>query len=169
MDRGAWRATVHGSQRVGHDWSDLTCMPVVNSPGPSPVFTCPGLWHGHVRRVMWAREALVGSWPGAAVLYGGQLLRCTLWCCQIFKAFLRSKEGRHLDFYAKFLECLWLIANFKSNVQDFIYLFIFCPFPGLLGGRLFLLPEAWVSLKEQWRKMHLDLHLGSATYELCRP
>ena len=22
MDRGAWRATVHGSQRVGHDRSD---------------------------------------------------------------------------------------------------------------------------------------------------
>ena len=24
MDRGAWRARVHGSQRVGHDWSDWT-------------------------------------------------------------------------------------------------------------------------------------------------
>ena len=23
MDRGAWRATVHRSQRIGHDWSDL--------------------------------------------------------------------------------------------------------------------------------------------------
>ena len=21
MDRGAWQATVHGSQRVGHDWA----------------------------------------------------------------------------------------------------------------------------------------------------
>ena len=26
-DRGAWWATVHGSQRVGHEWSDLTCVP----------------------------------------------------------------------------------------------------------------------------------------------
>ena len=26
MDRGAWWATVHKSQRVGHDWSDLVCM-----------------------------------------------------------------------------------------------------------------------------------------------
>ena len=25
MDRGAWRATVHGSQGVGHNWSDLAC------------------------------------------------------------------------------------------------------------------------------------------------
>ena len=25
MDRGAWRATVHRSQRIGHDWSDLAC------------------------------------------------------------------------------------------------------------------------------------------------
>ena len=25
MDRGAWRATVHGSQRVGHDQNDLAC------------------------------------------------------------------------------------------------------------------------------------------------
>ena len=25
MDRGAWWATVHGSQRVGHNWSDLAC------------------------------------------------------------------------------------------------------------------------------------------------
>ena len=24
MDRGAWRATVHGSQRVGHDWATDT-------------------------------------------------------------------------------------------------------------------------------------------------
>ena len=24
MDRGAWRATVHGSHRVGHDWSDFS-------------------------------------------------------------------------------------------------------------------------------------------------
>ena len=23
MDRGAWWATVHGSQRAGHNWSDL--------------------------------------------------------------------------------------------------------------------------------------------------
>ena len=26
MDRGAWWATVHGSQRVGLDWSDWACM-----------------------------------------------------------------------------------------------------------------------------------------------
>ena len=26
MDRGAWRATVHGLQRVGYDWSDFACM-----------------------------------------------------------------------------------------------------------------------------------------------
>ena len=25
MDRGAWRVTVHGATRVGHDWSDLQC------------------------------------------------------------------------------------------------------------------------------------------------
>ena len=25
MDRGAWRARVHGVQRVRHDWSDLAC------------------------------------------------------------------------------------------------------------------------------------------------
>ena len=25
MDRGAWWATIHGSQRVRHDWSDLAC------------------------------------------------------------------------------------------------------------------------------------------------
>ena len=24
MDRGAWQATVHGSQRVGHDWATFT-------------------------------------------------------------------------------------------------------------------------------------------------
>ena len=28
MDRGAWQATVHGSQRVGHDWSDLVLSAV---------------------------------------------------------------------------------------------------------------------------------------------
>ena len=26
MDRGAWWATVHRSQRVKHDWSDIACM-----------------------------------------------------------------------------------------------------------------------------------------------
>ena len=26
VDRVAWLGTVHGSQRVGHDWSDLACM-----------------------------------------------------------------------------------------------------------------------------------------------
>ena len=26
MDRGAWRGTVHGVARVGHDSSDLACM-----------------------------------------------------------------------------------------------------------------------------------------------
>ena len=26
MDRGAWWATSTGSQRVGHDWSELACM-----------------------------------------------------------------------------------------------------------------------------------------------
>ena len=28
MDRGAWRATIHGWQRVGHDWSNLARMQV---------------------------------------------------------------------------------------------------------------------------------------------
>ena len=27
-DRGAWRAAVHGSQRVGHDWRDSACTRV---------------------------------------------------------------------------------------------------------------------------------------------
>ena len=26
MDRGAWHATVQGSHRIGHDWSDLACI-----------------------------------------------------------------------------------------------------------------------------------------------
>ena len=28
LDRGAWRATVHGSQRVGHDWNNCARMQV---------------------------------------------------------------------------------------------------------------------------------------------
>ena len=30
MDRGAWRATVQGSQRVGHNRSDLACTQYIN-------------------------------------------------------------------------------------------------------------------------------------------
>ena len=30
MDRGAWRATVHGVTKVGHDWSALAHMHIVD-------------------------------------------------------------------------------------------------------------------------------------------
>ena len=39
MDRGAWRATIHGVARVGHD---LVIKP---PPPPTPVFW-PGKFHG---------------------------------------------------------------------------------------------------------------------------
>ena len=37
-DRGAWRATVHGSQRVGHGRSDSACMHA-DQGSPSQVFS----------------------------------------------------------------------------------------------------------------------------------
>ena len=39
MDRGAWRATVHGSQRVGHDWVTFTSSVQFSSVAQS----CPTL------------------------------------------------------------------------------------------------------------------------------
>ena len=31
MDRGAWWATIHGAQRVAHDWSNLACTTLLSS------------------------------------------------------------------------------------------------------------------------------------------
>ena len=45
MDRGAWWATVHGSQRVGHDWETntftLTFTPLCSAPPPTTNY-CAG-------------------------------------------------------------------------------------------------------------------------------
>ena len=41
-DRGAWRATVHGSRRVRHDWSDLACM---HTASLTSTLQEPGQWH----------------------------------------------------------------------------------------------------------------------------
>ena len=39
MDRGAWSATVHGSQRVGHDQGDLVCpFPTCSPAAPTCLF-----------------------------------------------------------------------------------------------------------------------------------
>ena len=59
MDWEAWRVTVHGSQRIGHDWSDLACM-----------------HEQHLKRVRWLSQSFwaweerrcKGAWdlPGSA-------------------------------------------------------------------------------------------------------
>ena len=48
MDRGAWRATYKGSQRVGHDWSDLAAA-VDKQLHPHSIF-CEALSWGHVHK-----------------------------------------------------------------------------------------------------------------------
>ena len=47
MDRGAWRATVHGSQRVGYDWCDLAAAAATALKPPLPsalVFSLKYVW-----------------------------------------------------------------------------------------------------------------------------
>ena len=48
MNRGAWRATVHGSQRVGHNWASMhstaAYIPLYNIPQFLFLFT----YHGHL-------------------------------------------------------------------------------------------------------------------------
>ena len=46
MDREAWRATVHGFQRVGHDWVNVMSWRALQSPvvKRSTVYLCIILW-----------------------------------------------------------------------------------------------------------------------------
>ena len=76
MHRGAWRATVHNSQRVRQDLSDLACMYVNPNlwihPSPLPILTL-GVYmfvlYIHVfisiLQVRWLKGWLIGYYPDA--------------------------------------------------------------------------------------------------------
>ena len=63
MDRGAWQATVQGSQRVGHDWSDLACTQALRHVGSSLFIAAYRIF----RYSMWTLSCSIWDlvpWPG---------------------------------------------------------------------------------------------------------
>ena len=123
MDWGAWQATVHGSQRVRHDWSDLACM--------------------HAQRKLTAQGR---QW--SVQLWLLNLPSQPLWFA--IPVFLLSFLALKLVFLVALLPKLFFLRLANSPSPDLVFILFLvtgscianCPYFSCLGYR----PSAYISL-----------------------
>ena len=120
MDRGAWWATVHGLQRIGHDWvthftfrfRKKECCDglVMSATGVQSPCTCQKHVGSHVSVCCWGRTACMWVLPtlaydGPAVLFSSQALGSPVLCS--------SPRGNHLTISLGF-QWDWKIVDEKA-------------------------------------------------------
>ena len=97
-DRGAWWAAVYGSQRVGHDWSDLEAAPAATGiPSPPPALFVVMLSKAHLTshsRLSGSRSVITASWLSGS--WRSFLYSFSVHSCHLF--LISSASVRSLPF-----------------------------------------------------------------------